>query len=256
MNTSPSTPAPPPLSKTSGGTRQPRKDVRGAGTQGPGTRIAGNAAIGALSVGTWFGSSFALANWLRAAGPPHAKVLAGFALPMAGFTSGLTEHALREWSGVRATPPQQPSLAHDAVPSLIFFTVNAGYHGLRLPAFPATTPAGAAVTLGLSLAATGLAGAATEAVAQASRTTPVSAEATRASNPDGFRTGIGRANGLLPLALLGQCTGALAMRGPPPPSRARSLALTSSAVAAFGWTFRRVLAPGESGEAPAHAPDT
>lgn len=164
-------------------------------------RIGQNALVSAISQGGCFGTAFALNNYLRMKAPPMIKRLAAVMTPLlAGFLTSPAEKLTRERVGMQPTRASAPSIAHellhDAIPSIVLYAVNAAYVKSRLPKRAPTTPAGALTTLALSVGATSLAGALSEAAAQTSGGKPMPA----LTSPEATQRGIKRALCLLPMS--------------------------------------------------------
>lgn len=206
------------------------------------TRIRANLCVAGLSQGTLLGASFAASNVLRARVSPAARVFTGFLPALAGLASGPAEQALRDATGAPpATYPSQPSLAHDAIPGVVFFLVNLGWYlSPHTPKPPPSSLPGALVTLGQASLGGAIAGALTEWRSQAER---ASAPAAPDGSPAAIgpcRKGVGRAIALLPMAFWTQTIVCLPLAGRPLP---RWAGLTGSGVAALGWTGRRLVTP-------------
>ncbi len=213
------------------------------------TRIRANLCVAGLTQGTLLGASFAAGNLLRARVSPAGRVFTGFLPALAGLASGPAEQALRDTTGAPpATYPLQPSLAHDAIPGVVFLIVNLGWY--LSPHTPKPAPsslAGALVTLGQATLGGAIAGALSEWRSQAERATaPASAE--ESPVPMGpYRKGVGHAVALLPMAFWTQTIVCLPLAGRPLP---RWIGLTGSGVAALGWTGRRLFTPPEPQAGP------
>lgn len=218
-------------------------------------KIAKNAAASAVALGSCFGTMTALNNAVRATpGMPAAvKALTGL-LPSAGvFPTPWVEDGVRAALDTTATYPTRPSLAHDAVAGATLFLFNrACARSVRLPRFPAATPAGMAATVLQATAASVLAGGASELTAQW-----MNDQDRRSGDPhpapapiDNPRKATGRLLSQAPAASLQ--TGLAFASKPLPPS----LSLLPLGVVTGGWCFRRVLIPPQAagGDGPPPVP--
>lgn len=196
-------------------------------------RIGQNAMVSAISQGSCFGLAFALNNYLRLKAPPMIKRLSAILSPLlAGFLTSPAEKLTRDKVGMQPTRASSLTLLHDAIPSGVLYAVNAAYvHSRKLPKFAPTTPAGAATTLLLSIGGTGLAGALSEAAAQASGGQPM-APLTR---PEVVSRGLRRALCLTPMSRANLTSANhVILEGRVPPE----LALAPLKAGTFGWIFR------------------
>lgn len=196
-------------------------------------RIGQNAMVSAISQGGCFGLAFALNNYLRLKAPPMIKRLSAIMSPLlAGFLTSPAEKLTRDKVGMQPTRASSLTLLHDAIPSVVLYAVNAAYvHARKLPKFAPNTRAGAATTLLLSIGSTGLAGALSEAAAQASGGKPM-APLTR---PEVVSRGLRRALCLTPMSRANLTSANHVIReGRVPPE----LALAPLKAGTFGWIFR------------------
>jgi len=198
-------------------------------------RVGRNAMVSAIAQGGCFGLAFALNNYLRAAAGPVVKQLSGFFSPIvAGFLTSPAETAVREKTAMHATalPEGSSTLWHDAIPSVVLFSINKAYAKSRLPKFPPGSRAGMATTMVLSVAGTGLAGALGEGAAQTAggRVTqrPLDTRAT-------IERGLARGATLVPMGAA-NCYAArhLVRKGQLPPN----LGLKPLGIGVVGWAGR------------------
>lgn len=215
------------------------------------TRIRQAGLVAGLAQGGPLGLSFALGGLARARGRPHVKVLGGFGPVVAALLTAPGEQALRSWLGAQATQPRQASLAHDAIPGAILFLATLAWQRLPGPPRPpATSPAGLAATVLVSMAGSMVGGMLSEASAQRSQRGASPQESARVV--PALHKGMGRALSLLPLVIWLQAPACLAAAGRPLP---RWTGLAGTGVACVGWTFRRLLTPPGPPAAPSTPPN-
>lgn len=205
-------------------------------------KVAKNAAASAVALGSCFGTMSALNNAVRAIPgmPVPVKVLTGLLPSASVFPTPWIEDGVRAALDTTATLPTRPSLAHDAVAGATLFGFNAACaRSVRIPRFPAATPAGMAATVVQATVASVLSGAASEASAQW-----MNDQDRRSGDPhpapaliDNTRKATGR---LLSQVAAAACQTALAFSKTPPPPAWSQVPMTT---VTSGWIFRRVLAP-------------
>lgn len=202
-------------------------------------RIGQNALVSSIAQGGSFGLAFSLNNYLRANAHPFIKQLAGFLSPiLAGFLTSPAETAVRHQTGMQPTAlPQGASSGwHDAIPSVVLFSINKAYaKSRRLPKFAPGTPAGMATTMLLSVVGTGLAGALGEAAAQRTggrgEQSPLDTRAT-------IERGMARAATLVPMGGANLYAARhLVQKGQLPPN----LGLKPLGIGVVGWAGRNKL---------------
>lgn len=203
------------------------------------SRVGRNAMVSAIAQGGSFGLAFSLNNYLRVTAHPIIKQLAGFLSPIvAGFLTSPAETAVRKVTGMNATalPEGSSSWWHDAIPSVVLFSINKAYaKSRRLPKFAPNTPAGMGTTLLLSVVGTGLAGALGEASAQKAgghrEQSPLDTRAT-------IERGMARAVTLVPMGAANfYAARHLVNKGQLPPN----LGLKPLGVGVTGWAGRNKL---------------
>lgn len=215
-------------------------------------RVGKNAMVCAMAQGGCFGTAFALNNYLRATAHPFIKQLAGFLSPiLAGFLTSPAETLVRRQTGMNPTalPQGTSSWWHDAIPSVVLFSINKAYAtSRRLPKFAPGTPAGMATTMVLSVVGTGIAGALGEAAAQqAGGRQAQNALDTRAT----IERGLARAATLVPMGGANLYAARhLVTKGQLPPN----LGLKPLGIGVVGWTGRNKLASWFSHRLPKTAP--
>lgn len=205
-------------------------------------RVGRSALASAIAQGGCFGTAFALSNYARAAGNPVVKIAAAHLPLVAALATGWAEQAVRGALRAPATRPPQSSLAFDAIASGALMAVNGSYLlSGTLPRYAPTTVAGVCVTVGLSMLATGLAGASAEATAQHLRDRDPHAPPTGAA-PEPARTGTGRMLSLVAAIEVGKFMSAQACH--PRATPWRFMPLANSCAIAICWGGRQLLMPG------------
>lgn len=213
-------------------------DTNGGGLDAE--RIGKGAIATAFGQGTCFGTAFAFINHLRFKGKAYPKLNTGVGALLPAFTGYLTapaQRAMFKALDYQSTQMPQDSLAHDAIPSVMLYAVNIAWaRATFLPKPAAGTPAAAGVTLMLSMVGTGLAGAASEAIAQWAGGKP----APLPDDDEVHRKGVGRAVSLLPMGAANfKAWGYVQQLGKIPDDFKRR----PLQIAVVGWAFRNKLMP-------------